>query len=138
VFWHARSTRTIAERYAGAAVWAPAAAEEQARERVELTSTYGDGDSLPGGIEARTTVHRAEAVLWIPAHRALAAGDLFLGTPGGGVRVCPDSWLRPGVTGEQLREGLRPLLDLPVELLLLTHGAPVLDGARAKLEAALT
>ena len=58
------------------------------------------------------TVHRAEAVLWIPAHGALAAGDILLGTSEGGVRVCPDSWLRPGVTGVQVREGLQRLLEL--------------------------
>ena len=76
-------------------------------------------------------------MLWIPSHNALAAGDLLLGTAGGGVRVVPDSWLRPGVTGAMIRDGLRPLLDLPLELLLLTHGAPVLDDARAKLAAAI-
>ena len=137
VFYHARSAPTILARYAGAALWAPAAAEAQARERVAVAHVYGDGDVLPGGIEGRTTEHRAEAVLWIPTHNALAAGDLLLGTAGGGVRVVPDSWLRPGVTGAMIRDGLRPLLDLPVERLLLTHGAPVLDDARAKLAAAI-
>jgi hypothetical protein len=137
VFYHARSTPTIAARYPGTTVWAPAAAEAQARERVDLTGTYGDGDSLPGAIVGRTTEHRAEAVLWIPAHKALAAGDLFLGTQDGGVRRVPDSWLRPGVTGEMIRDGLRPLLELPVELLLLAHGGPVLEDAHGKLEAAL-
>jgi glyoxylase-like metal-dependent hydrolase (beta-lactamase superfamily II) len=137
VFYHARSAPTILDRYPAAALWAPAAAEAQARERVAVAHVYGDGDALPGGIEGRTTEHRAEAVLWIPSHNALAAGDLLLGTVDGSVRVVPDSWLRPGVTGAMIRDGLRPLLDLPVELLLLTHGAPVLDDARAKLAAAI-
>jgi hypothetical protein len=137
VFFHARSAPTILDRYPGAALWAPAAAEAQARERVEVAHVYGDGDSLPGGIEGKTTEHRAEALLWIPAHNAIAAGDLLADTPDGGVRVVPDSWLRPGVTGAMIREDLRPLLDLPVELILLTHGAPVLDDARAKLAAAV-
>lgn len=137
VFWHTRSAPEILARYPGAEVWAPAAAEEQARERVDVTHLYGDGDTLPAGIVGRATVHRAEGLLWIPEHRALAAGDILLGTREGGVRVCPDSWLRPGVTPEQLREGLRPLLDLPVELLLLAHGTPVRHDARAALEQAL-
>ena len=137
VFYHARSATTILDRYPGAALWAPAAAETQARERVAVAHVYGDGDLLPGGIEGRTTEHRAEAVLWIPSHNALAAGDLLLGTEDGGVRVVPDSWLRPGVTGAMIRDGLRPLLDLPLELLLLTHGAPVLDDAQAQLAAAI-
>ncbi len=80
VFYHARSAPTILARYPGAALWAPAAAEAQARERVAVAHVYGDGDALPGGIEGRTTEHRAEAVLWIPSHNALAAGDLLLGT----------------------------------------------------------
>jgi len=32
--------------------------------------------------------------------------------------------LRPGVTREEIAEGLRPLLELPVEFVLPTHGAP--------------
>ena len=138
VFYHARSTTTIAARYPGSRVFAPAAAEAQARERVELSGTYGNGDTLPGGIQGIASEYRGEALLWLPAHNALAAGDLLLGTSDGSVRRVPDSWLRPGVTPEQLRDSLRALLlDLPVELLLLTHGGPVADDARAKLEAAL-
>lgn len=137
VYWHARSAQTISNRYAGARVWAPAAAAAEARERVELTDMFGGSDALPGGIEAKTTVYRAEALLWIPAHRALAAGDVLLGTPGGGVRVCPDSWLAESVTPAQLRDGLRPLLDLPIELLLLAHGEPVREHAHAALDRAL-
>lgn len=137
VFWHTRSTPTILERYEEARVFAPAAWPDEARERAPSAELYELGASLPGGIEAHGTEHRGEALLWIPSHRALAAGDLLLGTRDGGVRVCPDSWLRPGVTGQMLREGLQPVLDLPIELLLLTHGEPVSDDAHAQLAAAL-
>jgi glyoxylase-like metal-dependent hydrolase (beta-lactamase superfamily II) len=137
VFWHARSTQAVLDRYEGARAFAPAAWPDEARERVPSAELYALGDRLPGGIEAKGTEHRGEALLWIPAHRALAAGDILLGTSGGGVRLCPDSWLRPGVTGEMLREGLRPLLELPVELLLLTHGDVVSENAADRLEAAL-
>lgn len=137
VFWHARSTQTILDRYEGSPAYAPAAWPDEARERVPSAELYELGATLPAGIEAKGTEHRGEALLWIPSHKALAAGDILLGAPGGGVRVCPDSWLRPGVTGEMLREGLRPLLELPVELLLLTHGEPVLADARAALDRAL-
>jgi hypothetical protein len=137
VFYHARSAPTILDRYPGAAVWAPAAAETQARERVNVAHVYGNGDRLPGGIEGRTTEHWAEVLLWIPAYNALAAGDLLAETADGGVRVVADTWLRPGATEATIRDEMRPLLDLPVELLLLTHGAPVFDDARAKLAAAL-
>jgi glyoxylase-like metal-dependent hydrolase (beta-lactamase superfamily II) len=137
VFWHTRSTQRILDRYEGARVFAPAAWPDEARERAPSAELYKLGDTLAAGIEAHGTEHRGEALLWIPSHRALAAGDTLLGTRDGGVRVCPDSWLRPGVTGEMLREGLRPLLELPVELILLTHGRVVDERAREQLEAAL-
>jgi hypothetical protein len=55
--------------------------------------------------------------------------------------VCPDSWLGylpNGITGEELREALRPLLQLPIELVLVSHGDPVLSGGRDELERALS
>jgi hypothetical protein len=42
--------------------------------------------------------------------------------------------------GDRYEEGLerlRPLLELPVERVLVTHGEPVLKDARAALEQAL-
>jgi hypothetical protein len=138
-YWHARSARTIFDRYAGARVWVPEAAAEKSRERVEFTDSFTSEDRLPGGVEAKETDYTTEVLLWIPSHRALAAGDVLLGTPGGGVRVCPDSWLAEGVSPAKLRDQLRALLlDLPIELVLLAHGEPLRENARAALESALT
>ena len=125
-YWHARSSQTILDRYPGARVSVPEAAAEMARERVEFTNTFTSEDALPGGVEAKETDYTTEVLLWIPSQRALAAGDVLLGTPGGGVRVCPDSWLAQGVSPAELRDQLRVLLlDLPIELVLLAHGVPV-------------
>jgi hypothetical protein len=44
-------------------------------------------------------------------------------------------WLRESVTRERVADGLRQLLDLPVELVLPAHGAPT---DRAALERALS
>ena len=63
-------------------------------------------------------------------------GDVFLAGERG-FRVQPDSWLAEELTHEALRERLRPLAELPVELLLPTHGDPVDEDARATLERAL-
>jgi hypothetical protein len=41
------------------------------------------------------------------------------------------------MTKKDVADALRPLLDEEIELLLLTHGGPVADGARARLERAL-
>jgi len=45
-----------------------------------------------------------------------------------------DAWLPEGVTREQVLEAMQPLLELPVELVLPTHGPPT---ERAALERAL-
>ena len=68
--------------------------------------------------------------------RRVVIGDVFLGGEQG-FRVQPDSWLAEGLTREGLRERLRPLLQLPIELLLPTHGEPVVEGAKGVLERAL-
>jgi hypothetical protein len=134
VHWHDRSTAELAERYEGATVWAFAPTAE--RVGATVTNPFAVGDTLPGGIEARAA-GRDEAVLWIPAHRAVAAGDVLLGDADGGVRVCPDDWLSEGVDPADVRAALRGLLDLPVERILLGHGRPVLADAHGRLAAAL-
>jgi hypothetical protein len=39
---------------------------------------------------------------------------------------------------DEVRDGLRLLLELPVQRALVTHGEPVLEGGREALAAALT
>jgi glyoxylase-like metal-dependent hydrolase (beta-lactamase superfamily II) len=135
--WHARSAQTIRDRYPGARVWAPSSGEKEARENVEVDDVFAGGDRLPGGVEVKGTVPGGEELFWIPSHGALAAGDVLIGAPDGGARVCPDSWLDDRMTPAQARDGLRPLLELPIELLLLTHGEPVRERGREALERAL-
>ncbi len=128
---HERSAPELAERYS-AEIWA----HEREVERYGATADrpFPSGASLPGGVAAVDAAF--EVVLWIPAHAALVAGDILLGSDGGGVRVCPDSWLGPWSPAD-VRENLRPLLDLPIERILVSHGEPVLTGGRAALERAL-
>ena len=80
-------------------------------------------------------------MVWLPKVHALIPGDRLLGDDErGGVRLCPDSWLRylpSGMRQKELREALRPLLDLPVELVLVSHGEPVLEGGREAIARAL-
>jgi hypothetical protein len=81
-----------------------------------------------------------ETMVWLPEHRALIPGDRLLGDDADGVRLCPDSWLRylpSGMTQAGLRKALRPLLDLPVEMVLTSHGAPVLSGGRDAIARAI-
>ena len=137
VYWHARSSQRILDRYEGSRVWVPDVAEDKLRERTDYTDVFSPGSSLPARVEARATVYREEVVFWLAGHRALIAGDVLLGTPQGGLRPCPVSW-RPGdVTRERFHSALRPLLELPIELVLLAHGEPVLSHAHSALAAIL-
>jgi len=63
-----------------------------------------------------------DVLLWVESHRAVAIGDTLIDR-GHGIELL-ESWLAEGMTREQVVEGLRPLLALPVELVLPTHGAP--------------
>lgn len=137
IFWHTRSTAAIVERYS-ARVWAPSSAPAAvARRAGNVTDAFRTGDRLPGGLEAYATARRTEVVYWVPPHGALVPGDVLLGDGRGGVRMCPESWL-PGDKGHaELAASLRPLLELPVKRILLSHGEPVLEDAMDALAAAL-
>ncbi len=133
VFWHARSARAIADRYAGTTIWLPAGAPDEVAEELGSPRPYSSADELPGEIRAYDVSRQGEAVLYLPSHRAVAFGDVILD----GVRICPADWLRDDVTRKDVADALRPLLDEEVDLLLLTHGGPVADDAHTKLVSAL-
>ena len=117
------------ERSAGA-LGAPVLAPSGSVERIQTTAqAYEAGATLPGGIEAKPNPYPDEGLLWLPGHRALVSGDLLLGSP---PRICPESWLPHG-NHATVGEALKPLLDLPIERFLPTHGEPVLEDARAAL-----
>ena len=137
IFWHTRSAAAMVERY-GARVWAPTTSRAAvARRAGVVTDAFRPGDSLPGGIEALRTARSTEVVYWIPKHAALVPGEVLLGDDDRGVRMCPESWL-PGKTSHAaLAESLRPVAELPIERILVSHGEPVLRDGRAALAAAL-
>jgi glyoxylase-like metal-dependent hydrolase (beta-lactamase superfamily II) len=136
VYWHTRSADLLARRH-GARVLAPSGGKAAVRRRAPTTEPFRIGDALPGGVVALPTARSSEAVYWIPPHRAVVPGDVLLGAEDGGVRMCPRSWLPEGATLDKLASSLRPLLDLPVARVLVSHGEPVLRGGHAALERAL-
>jgi hypothetical protein len=121
-----------------ARVWAPSTSRAAVERRSGVvTDVFRPGDALPGGIEAFRSARRTEVVFWIPEHQALVPGDVLLGDGDGGVRMCPESWL-PDKTGHrELAASLRPLLELPVRRILVSHGEPVLESGRDALRAAI-
>ena len=134
IFWHARSAAEVVKRYGGR-LWAPRRARAPIERRTgAVTDLFSPGDALPGGVEALATARSTEVVYWLPGSRAVVPGDVILGAEGGGLRLCPDSWLPESTTQAQLRASLQPLLELPAERVLVSHGEPVLKGARPALE----
>jgi hypothetical protein len=136
VYWHHRSTAELRPRH----VWAPTRSAQPLRNRgVDVTDAFTPDDDLPGGLRAFQTARANEVVYWLPRQRAVVAGDVLLGAGAKPratdepLRLCPESWLgKP--THEDLRESLRPLLELPVSRVLVSHGKPVLRSGKRTLE----
>ena len=139
VFWHGRTT---AEVDAGQ-VWAPTRSARPLENRgIAVTNRFRAGDELPGGIQAFQTPRVTEVVFWLPEQRAVAVGDVLLGAgakpraTSDALRLCPEGWLGKA-SHDDLRASLQPLLDLPVEQVLVSHGEPVLRDGKAALAAVL-
>jgi hypothetical protein len=115
------------------------------RSRDAFVARYGASTSrakpnLPEGVESFRLRGAGETVFWLPEHRALVPGDRILGAEKGRLRLCPQSWLNylgTGMTVAGLKSALRPLLDLPVEHVLVSHGEPVIGGGARALKAAI-
>jgi glyoxylase-like metal-dependent hydrolase (beta-lactamase superfamily II) len=153
--WHERSSESLVERL-GVPVYTPAPDSAQflmetygisaeragdgspdvvwlLREGKGEAHVYTAGDRLPGGIETFPGHKQNDIVLWIESKRAVVSGDTLVDF-GQGLEI-NERWLElHRVTREHVVEGLRPLLDLPVERVLATHGGPT---DKAALERAL-
>jgi hypothetical protein len=118
--WHRRDRDELVERYAA--------------------STSRAKGSLPQGVEAIPIRGAGETMFWIEQHGALVPGDRLLGNERGGLRLCPESWLRylsTPISVAELKVRLRPLLKLPIERVLVSHGEPVLEDGHLALQRAL-
>jgi hypothetical protein len=103
-------------------------------------STSRSRHNLPSNVIPIPLPRAGETMFWLPDVFTLVPGDRLLGDEDDGLRVCPDSWLsylEPGLTGAELRVTLQPLLDLPIERVLTSHGEPVLSHGREALARAL-
>ena len=116
--WHVRSTSELAERYGARVVEPPTA------------------DALPGAALAFAVEAAEEVVYWLPGARGVVPGDTLLGADDG-VTLCPASWLEGRGGLDELARDLAPLLELPVERILTSHGPPLLADGRDALARAL-
>ena len=103
------------------------------REQKGEARPYSPGNRLPFGADVFPGHKPNDTVLWVESRRAVISGDTLVDF-GKGLEI-NERWLRPGVTREEIAEGLRPLLALPVEHVLATHGGPT---DRVALERALS
>jgi glyoxylase-like metal-dependent hydrolase (beta-lactamase superfamily II) len=88
------------------------------------------GSELPGGLVALYDGRgKNETPVWLPEQRALVFADA-LTAPEGELRVWSTPWHE-----ERALPALRALLELPFELVIVSHGEPVHD--RAAYERAL-
>ena len=116
--WHRRDREQLAERY-----------------RANISRAW---NAVPAGVEPRPLRGAGETLFWLPAVATLLAGDRLVGAEAGGLRLCPQSWLgRAQVDRAGLAELLRPLLELPIERVLVSHGEPVLRSGRLALARAI-
>jgi glyoxylase-like metal-dependent hydrolase (beta-lactamase superfamily II) len=128
--WHRRDAVPLAKQL-GAPIFVP---PPDARDPDPVPGQiYRAPGRLPVGVEAFPGREEPnDLMLWIESRKALVAGDTLVDR-GRGLELLPE-WVPEGATVEGVREALRPLLELPVELVLPTHGAPT---DRAALQRAL-
>jgi len=132
------------ERVAGRNVVVLTTLPPHRRNRDQVAHRYRASTSrikrdLPDGVESIVLRGARETMFWLPEQRTLVPGDRILGAPDGGLMLCPESWLYwVSVNRDELRTLLQPLLELPIERVLVSHGDPVLVGGAEALRSCLS
>lgn len=130
---HQRSAWRYREEL-GARVFAPALSKELDG---EPDSRYGEGDLLPGGLQAiftpgaGTTQHtflleREQGVAFVP--------DMLMREEGSELRLVPAEYMHDP---DEARRSVERLLDLDFSVLCLSHGVPVSDDPHSAIRVAL-
>lgn len=133
-WWHERSIEAARRRYA-TDVWARELSEGAPPRHIDHPA--GDGDELPGGLQAFTVVRDDEIGLWLPEQRALVFGDVMVRGKNGTLFLCPESWIARAGGHTALRVALQKLLALDVKHVLVSHGPLVLGEGHDALASAL-
>lgn len=117
------------------------------RDRTFIAARYrGNSDRawnrLPAGVHEYPLRGAGEVLYWLPGVSTLVPGDRLLGVEGEraglDLRVCPESWLEDvSADRAEVAARMRPLLELPIERVLVSHGAPVLHAGHGALVRAI-
>jgi hypothetical protein len=141
--YHVRSSEELWRRYKNDAE-TTIHGHRAAANRLKNTPAFREiepGVPLPGGVTAHTIgkPRRHEMPLHVPSHKALVFGDAVAETDGRLV-----VWATDKVDNkverfyrDKFNPTLEPLLELPFDAVLPTHGQPVLTGGKEALKKAL-
>src|SRR3954453_16348996 len=135
--YHVRSAEQLAERYGGR-IYGP----QTCAKRLSNQELLSDDGTLPAGATTYPIgkPRRSERPIWLPSHNALAFGDALVANPEGELRVRTHDRLDDKLRRfyrERFNPTLEPLLELPVEHVLVTHGEPVIGGGARALKQAV-
>jgi glyoxylase-like metal-dependent hydrolase (beta-lactamase superfamily II) len=123
---HYRGTPDFVARY-GASVWGPPKASWPPKRPNPSTT-----DELPAGVEAlELDGEPQQIVFWIPEHATLVTGDVISGT-GERVHVFVDD-----ADATRLLPALERIAELPIERLIIPHGAVLEHDGADQLRAAI-
>jgi hypothetical protein len=141
--YHVRSSEELWRRYGNDAE-TTIHGHRAAAKRLENTSAFREiepGAPLPGGVTAHTIgkPRRYEMPLHLPSHDALTFGDAVV-EHDGALKVWAADKIDAKVERfyrERFNPSLEPLLALPFDAVLPTHGRPLLTGGKRSLREAL-
>jgi hypothetical protein len=144
--YHVRSTATLWERWRGdvpVSIHGPSQVLRRLRGGVrDAFDELAPGADGPAGVRAFAIgrPRRGERPLWLPSHAAVAFGDAVVATPNGDLRM----WIQEPLDErneafyrDRFAPTLQDLLELGAQRVLVTHGAPVVDGGAEALRRAI-
>jgi hypothetical protein len=102
-----------------------------------LRERYRATDRVPHSVERFPVEGAPETQLayFIRPHRALVVAEIFVGDGRGGLALSPSPALEDRAA---LDRSLHAIAELPVELVLVSHGEPVLEDGRGAIASALS
>ena len=147
--YHTRSAEPLFERYRPrmpVRIWGHTAVKKRFRQASTPIAQVnpprpgsGDGQAVADGLAVAYAIgnpRRYETPFHVPALRVLVFGDAVVGTSDG-LRIWEPTKTAPGWLENRFLPTLRPLAELDIERVLVTHGPAALTGGRAALRAAL-